>query len=48
VYENFVMDKLAVKLTILFEDPFWIGIFERIDDNKLSVAKITFGAEPKD
>ena len=24
------------------------GIFERIEDGKLSVAKVTFGAEPKD
>ena len=35
-------------LTVLFEDPFWVGIFERIDDGKLSVCKVTFGAEPKD
>ena len=25
-----------------------MGIFERIEDGKLSVAKVTFGAEPKD
>ena len=25
-----------------------VGIFERIEDGKLSVAKVTFGAEPKD
>ena len=42
------MDKVVGKLTVYFEDPFWIGIFERIDDGKLSVAKVTFGAEPKD
>ena len=36
------------KLTIYFEDPFWVGIFERIENRKLSVAKVTFGAEPKD
>ena len=35
-------------LTVFFEDPFWVGIFERIDDGKLSVCKVTFGAEPKD
>lgn len=35
-------------LTILFENPFWIGLYERIDDNKYEVCKITFGAEPKD
>ena len=42
------MDKASVKLTVYFEEPFWIGVFERIEDGKLSVAKITFGAEPKD
>ncbi len=36
------------KLTVLFEDPFWIGVFERIENGMLSVAKVTFGAEPKD
>ena len=40
------MDKVNGKLTVFFEEPFWVGIFERID--KLSVAKVTFGAEPKD
>lgn len=40
--------KVSVNLTIYFEDPFWVGIFEQIDDGKLSVAKVTFGAEPKD
>ena len=42
------MDKVSGKLTVYFEEPFWIGIFERIEDGKLSVAKVTFGAEPKD
>ena len=36
------------KLTIYFEDPFWVGVFERIENRKLSVAKVTFGVEPKD
>lgn len=36
------------KLTIFFDNPFWVGVFERIEKNKLSVCKITFGAEPKD
>lgn len=35
-------------LTIMFEDPFWIGLYERYDDGKYEVCKITFGAEPKD
>lgn len=36
------------KLTILFENPFWIGLYERIYDTQYEVCKITFGAEPKD
>lgn len=35
-------------LTILFENPFWIGLYERINGDKYEVCKITFGAEPKD
>ena len=42
------MDKVNGKLTVFFEEPFWVGIFERIEDGKLSVAKVTFGSEPKD
>ena len=30
------------------EGPFWVGVFERIENRKLSVAKVTFGVEPKD
>mgnify|MGYP003092198791 FL=1 len=42
------MDKVVVKLTVYFENPFWVGVFERIAGRHLSAAKITFGAEPKD
>ena len=42
------MDKTSGKLTVYFEEPFWVGVFERVDNNKLSVCKVTFGAEPKD
>ena len=35
-------------LTILFENPFWIGLYERIDGDKYEVCKITFGTEPRD
>ena len=42
------MNKVSEKLTVYFEEPFWGGVFERIEDGKLSVAKVTFGAEPKD
>ena len=42
------MDKVSGRLTVFFEAPFWVGVFERISDGKLSVCKVTFGAEPKD
>ena len=42
------MDRISDKLAVFFEDPFWVGVFERITNGKLSVAKVTFGAEPKD
>jgi hypothetical protein len=32
---------------VFFEDPFWVGVFERIENKKLSVAKVPFGAECK-
>ena len=38
---------MKASLIVLFEDPFWVGVFERIEDGKLSVCKVTFGAEPK-
>lgn len=42
------MQQTKSKLTVFFDDPFWVGVYERIADNKLEVCKITFGAEPKD
>ena len=39
---------MKASLTVFFEDPFWVGVFERMDNGKLSVCKVTFGAEPKD
>lgn len=42
------MEQNNIKLTVLFDGTFWIGVFERISSNKLAVAKVTFGSEPKD
>ena len=42
------MDRTTETLTVFFEDPFWVGIFEHVEDGRLSVLKVTFGAEPKD
>ena len=42
------MYKVTGKLTVFFQEPFWVGVFERTENGKLSVCKVTFGAEPKD
>ena len=42
------MDTGSGKLTVFFEGPFWVGVFERTAGGKLSVCKVTFGAEPRD
>ena len=42
------MDKMNGMLTVFFDGPFWVGVFERSEKGKLSAAKVTFGAEPKD
>lgn len=42
------MDVKSIKLTIYFENPFWVGIFERNINGKLSACRVVFGQEPKD
>ena len=42
------MDKVSGKLTVFFQEPFWMGVFDRVSDGKIAACKVTFGAEPKD
>ena len=42
------MKKVSGKLTVFFENPFWVGIFENFENDNLSVCKVTFGSEPKE
>lgn len=42
------MEKIAGKLTVFFDNPFWVGVFECVEKNKLSICRVVFGAEPKD
>lgn len=42
------MEKISATLTVLFENPFWVGVFERRYADKIEVTKATFGKEPKD
>lgn len=36
------------KLTIFYDEPFWVGVFEELDGKRLSVCRVVFGAEPTD
>ncbi len=38
----------SVNLTVFFEDPFWVAVYERTAGRKLQAARVVFGAEPKD
>jgi hypothetical protein len=42
------MDTGVSQLTVLFEEPFWIGLYEREDGGRYTVCRIVFGAEPRD
>ena len=35
-------------LTVFFEDPFWVGVFEKQHEGSISVARHVFGGEPTD
>lgn len=35
-------------LTVFFEGPFWVGVYEREEGERYEACKITFGAEPRD
>ncbi|WP_294467329.1 YjdF family protein [uncultured Anaerofustis sp.] len=42
------MDEVKSKLTVFFEDPFYVGVIERKYKKRLEVVKVTFGKEPTD
>ena len=42
------MDKVLGRLQVFYDNPFWVGVFEETQKDKLRVCKVTFGAEPKD
>ena len=35
-------------LTVYFDPPFWVGLFQREDESGCRVCKVTFGGEPRD
>lgn len=36
------------KLTVFFDDPFWVGVFEREAESGFRVSRVVFGSEPSD
>jgi hypothetical protein len=36
------------KLTVYFDDPFWVGVFEREDETGYRICRVVFGPEPTD
>jgi len=40
--------KTNIKLTVFFEGVFWVGVFERVYEEKYEVSRVVFGSEPKD
>lgn len=42
------MRKVQSRITVYFEDPFWVGVYEREAEGRYEACKVTFGAEPKD
>lgn len=41
------MGKVFTRLTVFFDEPFWVGVFEKTQEGSLSVSKVIFGAERK-
>lgn len=42
------MEHGSARLTVYFEDPFWVGVYQREEGGRLEACKLTFGAEPRD
>lgn len=41
------MERFSVSLTVYFDAPFWVGVFENVEDEKLQVYRVVFHSEPK-
>ncbi len=39
---------ISGQLTVYFDCPFWVGVFEVCENNTLRTARVIFGSEPKD
>ena len=39
---------MGITLTVFFDDPFWVGLFQRREGERMTAVKVVFGAEPRD
>lgn len=42
------MSGIKSRLTVFFEEPFWVGVFEQETDGVIRAARVVFGAQPTD
>lgn len=42
------METARAKLTVLFDPPFWVGLFEREGAGGYEACRVVFGPEPRD
>lgn len=38
--------RVSSTLTVYHDGQFWVGVFERVEDDRYSVCRVVFGAEP--
>lgn len=46
--QNSTKKQFTIKVTVLLENSFWVGLFERNDNEGYAVARKIFGGEPTD
>jgi hypothetical protein len=39
---------MSLNLTVFFEDPFWVGVFSRVEGESAQYCRVVFGGEPSD
>lgn len=42
------MEQIMSSLTVFFDSPFWVGVYQRCTGSRIEAARVVFGAEPKD
>lgn len=42
------MEACVSTLTVFFEGPFWVGVYERQEARRFTACRVVFGAEPTD